>query len=284
MTLDQYLRAAAARLGDPETPRLDARVLAKHVLHLDDTAFVLAWDRRLNTDEIAALDAAVARRAAGEPVAHIIGEKEFYGLTFKLAPGLLVPRPDSETVIEAVRKRRPGSAPLRILDLGTGTGCLLLSLLSVFPKASGVGVDINPLAARTARENAAMLGLGARAQFIVADWGAGLAGTFDIIVANPPYIEEADFETLAVGVRGFEDRRALLAGEDGLDAYRSLFAAAPRLLTPSGLTVFELGEGQSPAVAALAVEAFPGAPIFVENDLEGRERVIGLDLSAQKKD
>lgn len=281
-TLEQYLRAAAARLDRSETPLLDARVLAKHALGLDDAGLILAGDRPLGTDERAKVDALVDRRAAGEPVAHIVGEKEFYGLTFRTAPGVLTPRPDSETLVEAVLARRDHKARLRILDLGTGTGCLLCTLLTLFPDASGVGVDINPAAARLARENAAALGLAGRASILIGDWTAALTGAFDVIVSNPPYIREDEFGGLARDIRDFEDRRAFVAGPDGLSGYRRILAAAPGLIGSGGLTVLELGIGQADAVSALAEAAFPGAGVSIDRDLAGRERALTIDLSRQK--
>lgn len=284
LTLDAYLRAAAAKLSNSQTPLLDARVLVRRALGLDDAGMILAGGKILAAEEIDAIDALIARRIGGESVAHIVGEKEFYGLSFKVAPGLLVPRPDSETLIDAVRKRRPADAPLRVLDLGTGTGCLLLTLLHVFPRASGIGVDINPAAIRTAKENAIRLGQEGRVAFLVGDWAGGLEGRFDVIVSNPPYIEAADLAALPTEIREFEDRRALIGGADGLEAYRAILAVLPRLLSAGGLTVFELGKGQVDAVSGLAVKVRPDAAIFIERDLEGRERVIGLEFKAQKRD
>ena len=282
MTLDAFLRAAAARLVNSGTPSLDARVLAKHALGLDDAGLILDAKRALAREEIAKLTALVERRAAGEPVAYIAGEKEFRGLTFRMAPGVLVPRPDSETLIEAAVKRLPADAPLRILDLGTGTGCLLCALLAHFTKASGVGVDLNETALALAEENAASLGLADRAAFVKSDWTAAVEGTFDLIISNPPYIEEGARESLPVEVRDHEDSRALFAGEDGLDAYRILLAGAPRLARPRSLMIFELGEGQAEAVGALAKAAFPGAFIEFEADLAGRRRALVAAIEGQK--
>ncbi|MEQ8936242.1 MAG: HemK/PrmC family methyltransferase, partial [Amphiplicatus sp.] len=166
MHLERYIRAAILRLAHSDTPALDARVLAKQALGLDDAGLILSATRDLTAEEIAKLDVLVARRAAGEPVAYITGEKEFRGLTFRMAPGVLTPRPDSETLIEAAIKRLPAEASLRILDLGTGTGCLLCALLAHFKRASGVGVDLNETALALAEANAASLGLAGRAAFV----------------------------------------------------------------------------------------------------------------------
>lgn len=282
MILEHSLRAAAARLANSQTPLLDARVLAKYALGLDDAGLILDANRPLTEEERAKLDALVARRARGEPVAYITGEKEFYGLTFRMAPGVLAPRPDSETLIEAAIAARGRGAALRILDLGTGAGCLLCALLAVFPKATGVGVDINDAAVKLAAENAKALHLAGRAAFRIGNWAAGLGGPFDLIVSNPPYIAEGDRELLAADIRDFEDPRALFAGKDGLDAYRQILAAVPALLAQGGLTILELGFGQHQAVAGLAAEALPAARINAQADLAGVPRALVIDLSQQK--
>lgn len=282
MTLETCLRAAAQRLAASDTPALDARVLAKHALGLDDAGLIVEAKRALTAEEEATLDALVARRAAGEPVAYIVGEKEFRGLTFRTAPGVLVPRPDSETLIEAAASRRAQDAPLRVLDLGTGTGCLLCALLAHFPNAAGVGVDVNETALALAAANASALGLEGRARFLNSDWAAAVEGTFDLVVSNPPYIRESDRAGLPVEVRDHEDPRALFAGEDGLGAYRAIAAAAPRLLAPGGLMILELGTGQAGPVGALMAAALPGALVEVEPDLAGRPRALVATLPGQK--
>ena len=282
VTLTRAVRAAAMRLTGSQTPLLDARVLAKRALGLDDATFILAADRVLTIEEGAHIAALVARRAAGESVAHIIGEKEFYGLNFKLAPGVLAPRPDSESLIDAARKRRDPKAPLRILDLGTGSGCLLCTLLAVFPNASGVGVDINETAINVARSNARALGFQSRAAFLVGDWAEAIPGRVDLIISNPPYIPAGDRQALAPEIRDFEDPRALFAGPDGLAAVKSILAAAPARISPSGLMIIELGAGQDQAAKGLATGAFPSAAIDIEPDLAGWPRALVIDLSQQK--
>ena len=280
--LEGDIRDAASRLAKSDTPRLDARVLAKYALGLDDTGLVVESRRALTADEAARFEALVARRAAGEPVAYIVGEKEFRGLTFRMAPGVLVPRPDSETLIEAAARRRRQHAPLRILDLGVGSGALLVALLAHFEKATGVGADVDAAALALARDNADRLGVGARARIVESDWGEGVEGPFDLIVSNPPYIPEGARAGLPADVRDFESPRALFAGEDGLAAYRAILNAAPRLAAPGALIVLELGERQDAAVGALAREAFAAASIAVEPDLEGRPRAFVIDLAGQK--
>lgn len=281
-TLERHLREAVNRLANSGTPHLDARVLAKHALGLDDAGLILAGDRRISEGERAAIDALIERRARGEPVSQIVGEKEFFGLTFEMAPGVLTPRADSETLIEAVLSRRDRIAPLRILDLGTGTGCLLCALLAAFPKASGVGVDINERAVELARRNAARIGLGARAVFLEGDWEAAPPGAFDVIISNPPYIPEADRAGLAPDVVDFEDPRALFAGPDGLDGYRAVLAAAALRISPSGLIILELGAGQDGAVRGLARAFIPGARIETDADLAGRPRALVIEIGLEK--
>jgi release factor glutamine methyltransferase len=194
------------------------------------------------------------RRLAHEPMALLRGEQGFWSLNFQVSPATLIPRADSEALVEAALAAFPNAAaPLRVLDLGTGTGCLLLAVLAERPEASGLGVDRVPAAAALARENARMLGLAGRARFLVADWAAPLAGQFDLVLCNPPYIESAAIPGLMPEVARHEPASALDGGADGLAAYRAVLAALPGLLAPGGLAVLELGAGQESAVSALAV-------------------------------
>jgi release factor glutamine methyltransferase len=218
---------------------------------------------------------------AGEPVSQIVGEKEFFGLTFKMAPGVLSPRPDSESLIEAAIGRRAKAAALRVLDLGTGTGCLLCALLSVFPQASGVGIDINRRAVDLARRNAERLGFSARASFVEGDFKAAPREEFDMIVSNPPYIPEDGRTALAPDVRDYEDARALFAGPDGLAGYRGVLAAARPRIASAGLIILELGEGQDEPVRGLARDAFPAAKVETGPDLAGRPRALVIDFGVE---
>ncbi|MGD9743646.1 MAG: peptide chain release factor N(5)-glutamine methyltransferase, partial [Dongiaceae bacterium] len=196
--------------------------------------------------------AALDRRLAREPVSRILGEREFWSLPFRLGAATLDPRPDSETLIAAVLARVvERSAPLRLLDLGTGTGCLLLALLSELPRARGIGIDLASSAVAVATENAMRLGLGRRALFRIGDWDRGLAGRFDIVVSNPPYIPHREIEALAPEVRRYDPRLALDGGADGLAGHRALAGLLPRRLTPRGIAAIELGAGQGPAAAAI---------------------------------
>jgi release factor glutamine methyltransferase len=201
--------------------------------------------------------ALAGRRLAHEPVARIVGHKEFWGLRLAVTPAVLVPRPDTETVVECAlaQARAQGARPRRILDLGTGSGALLLALMSEWPDAYGIATDTSAAALRVARANAEALGLAARAAFIACDFGAALAGGFDIVVSNPPYVASRDIASLAPDVRDHDPHGALDGGPDGLAAYRAIAADARRLLAPAGLLVLELGAGQAAEVAALLRQA-----------------------------
>ena len=261
---------AAARLAEAgiESPGREARLLLAHA-------------RALSSDA-AAYDALLARRAAREPLALILGHREFWSLDFAVSPATLIPRPDSETLIEAALAARPARASVaRILDLGTGTGCLLLAALSEFPAAFGLGVDCVPAAAALAAANAAALGLAGRAAFLCGRWGAALAGRFDLILCNPPYIPSLEIEGLMPEVARFEPISALDGGTDGLAAYRVLIPALPALLADSGLAVLELGAGQDQAVAALARDA--GFAPTLRADLAGIPRALVLDRSQKNR-
>ncbi len=216
----------------------------------------------------------VARRARREPVARIAGEREFWSLAFALSPATLEPRPDSETVVAAVLARLADrTAAIRLLDLGTGSGCLLLALLSEVPRAVGFGIDLLPAAAAMARRNAAAMGLESRAFFAAGRWASGLAAKVDVVVANPPYIPTAAIATLAPEVARYDPVQALDGGSDGLQAYRDLAPQIAGLLLPAGFACLELGEGQAAAVAEIFAAAGLDA-VALHRDLGGAERCI----------
>ncbi len=232
-TVAAMLGEAAARLAASgiDQPRQEARLLLAASIEADAATILSYPDRLLVEAERRRFDALVARRAAHEPAARLIGRREFWSLDFALAPETLVPRPDSETLVEAALVNiHDRGAPLRILDLGTGTGCLLLALLSELPAATGIGVDIAPNAAQTAQRNAMALGLAGRAGFFVGSWAEAIAGRFDVILTNPPYVSSTAIAALAPEVACYEPRRALDGGPDGLDAYRVLAPEMARLL------------------------------------------------------
>lgn len=279
----QALRQATARLAlaGVEAPRLDARLLLGSVVPGGMAALLGSPERELSAAEAEGFARLLARREAREPVSHLLGRREFWSLEFAVSAAVLDPRPDSETLIGAVLAEVTArTEPLRILDLGTGSGCLLLALLSELPAAFGLGIDASAAALDIAEQNATALGLGARARFERRDWRAaefalGLAGPFEIVIANPPYIPEGEIAQLAPEVAHFEPRAALDGGADGLDAYRALGPWLERLLAPSGIVAFEIGAGQAAAVAAIIAEhaAALGAPRHFA-DLGGIERCL----------
>ena len=268
--------AAAFRNAGLESPELDARVLVSFVLGLDHAGLVAAGERELEPVEASRIAALGARRLARESVASIIGGKEFWGLPIRIGPATLVPRPETETVVEAalaaIDAGGPRARPLRIVDLGTGSGCILIALLTELPNAHGVGTDIDPAALAMASENARAVGVAQRAHFVCTNFASALAGGFDLVVSNPPYVATHELRSLAPEVRR-EPRAALDGGEDGLAAYRAIAGDAGRLLGPAGTLVVELGVGQAGPVAGLLARAglSTGRPVV---DLAGIPRVI----------
>ncbi len=273
---DLRTQFSAAGLNDPT---LEARFLLSGLMDCTTSALLLQKEVLLEADFLVKLEEATKRRVAGEPLGRILGWREFWGLRFALSPATLEPRPDSETLIEATLAARPDTErPYRILDLGTGTGCLLAALLSVYPKATGVGVDISAEAVQTATRNMAALGLGERAEILRSAWTEALdsaAPPFDIIISNPPYIALDEMPTLAPDVRLFDPTAALTDGADGLSAYRALLQQIPQFLAENGLVVLELGQGQGPAVVALAAIQNLGV-LELRPDYNGIDRALLL--------
>jgi release factor glutamine methyltransferase len=277
-TVETARRALTARFESAgvESAELDARLLVGAALKLDLTGLVAAANRKLAPDESSTLEAFAARRLEGEPLARILGQKEFWGLPLKLSAQTLVPRPDTETVVELALEivRAVPARPLRIVDLGTGTGAILLALLHELPAALGLGTDISLEALRTARRNAADLGLASRAAFVACNYAAALAGPFDLIVSNPPYIRSADIAGLAAEVRNHDPVAALDGGADGLDAYRALVPQAMNLLAPGGALVVEGGKGQSGPIGTLMTAAGLSVQAPAKTDLAGIFRAL----------
>lgn len=270
MTGAEALRAAIPRLaaaGIPDAPR-DARALLAHAAGLAPDRLTLHLSDPLPETSVTAFDAAVARRVAREPVSHIIGTRLFWGRAFRVTRDTLDPRPETEILVQAAL-----SEPfLTVLDLGTGTGCILLSCLADAPQAQGVGSDIHPATLSVAEENARRLALTDRARFVISDWFTAVSGGFDLILSNPPYIAEAEMAALSPEVL-HEPRRALTPGGDGLDAYRAIARGAPAHLHPGGRLMVEIGPTQGAAVAALfAAEGL--TDIRILPDLDGRDRVV----------
>jgi len=270
------LLAEKFRAAGIDSPELDARILVGHALSRDHAALAAAGARVLIADEKDAIAALAHRRLAHEPVARIIGGKEFWSLNLRINAATLVPRPETETVVEAalaaIDATGPRSRMLRIADLGTGSGALLLALLTELPNATGIGTDTSFDALVVARGNAQRLGV-AHAAFVACDMAAALGGSFDLIVSNPPYIASGDIAALAPEVRDFDPRAALDGGPDGLDGYRVIAATVPALLGPGGTLIVELGSRQAPAVTALFSAAGLG-PSPPRRDLKGVPRAL----------
>lgn len=272
----QLLEWGTRRLAEAEieSAALDARLLAQHALGLSRED-MLREDTAASDSAVTLFDALISRRVKREPVSKILGRRAFWKHEFIVSSATLDPRPDSETLIEAALAHCPAGSVRRILDLGTGTGCLLLSLLGEYAQTQGVGVDVSEQALKVARENAKLLGLEERAAFRLSDWCAQVGGTFDLIVSNPPYIAETQAESLMPEVRKYDPFIALFGGADGLDAYRALLPQAYRHLDAEGLLLLELGAGQADAVEALAVDA--GFKMVERRaDLAGIQRVLIL--------
>jgi release factor glutamine methyltransferase len=262
----------------------DARLLVGAATGLDAAALLARPEAPVAADAVRRLDALIARRSAREPVSRILGEREFYGRTFSLSPATLDPRPDSEVLIELalelVRKRGWHKRPLRILDVGTGTGCLLVTLLAELPLSSGTGTDVSAEALQVAAANAARNGAAARARFEVRDGLKDVAGSYELLVCNPPYVARHEIAGLAPEVRCFDPLSALDGGPDGLDLYRSIIPALARVV-PKGLVVFEVGAGQAATVAELLRQHVSGAdrgPLFYRKDLGGHTRCVAMEI------
>jgi release factor glutamine methyltransferase len=286
-SVDAVRRGVARRFRDAgiDTPDLDARILVGDALGLDLTALIRAGERRLDAREMALIEGGVARRLNGEPVARITGTKEFWGLPFTVTPDVLVPRPDTETVVERalaqIGDEGGRSRAVRIADLGTGSGAILIALLHELPNATGIGTDRDVAAIAVARENARRLGVAARAVFAVCDFGAAVAPGCDLVVTNPPYIRTDDIAGLDREVRNFDPHGALDGGHDGLEAYRVIATQARDILADGGSgghLIAETGAGQSADVAALfAAAGFTGIGIWT--DLSDTDRVVSARRS-----
>jgi release factor glutamine methyltransferase len=279
LSVESARRALAAQLRSAqlEEAELDARILLGAALGLDLTGLVAQAARLLSEAETSRLAQYAGRRIAGEPVARILGSREFWGLPFRLSEATLVPRPDTETVVELaleIFRERQASHQLRIVDIGTGSGAILLALLHDIPGAFGVGTDLSLTALKTARDNAAALGLADRASFVACSYAAALRGPFDLVVSNPPYIPSAEIPKLSIEVREHDPHLALDGGNDGYDAYRALIPQAAERLAPGGALIVEAGQGQARnietlmAAAALVVDRPPKA------DLAGIPRAV----------
>jgi release factor glutamine methyltransferase len=275
-TLGSILGEAAEALASAGfgEPRRRARRLVAAALDISPAELLASAEEEIESREAARISMLLGRMLDHEPLTRIIGRREFWGLDFALSADTLDPRPESETVVEAVLRRvADRSEPIRVLDLGTGTGCLLLSLLSEMPAATGIGIDIASGAIATARRNAAALGLTSRAGFLVGDWAEALSARFAAVVANPPYVPSAALSGLPCEVNSYDPWRALDGGVDGLAAYRAIAADLPRLLAPEGLFAAEVGADQADFAAAI-LRAEGLSIDAIERDLAGIARCV----------
>lgn len=272
-TIEALVRAGANILTESSSPRLDARVLAKRALNETDATLIVRSGENIKDSDKRKFDALITRRSAGEPVAYIVGVKEFWGLEFAVTRDVLIPRGDSESMIESVLARRDRSDSLQILDLGTGSGCLLCALLNEYPSAKGLGVDISPAAIAIAEANAKRLGVSERSEFRLSDWFDGVDGRYDLITANAPYIPEGERSDLAVDVSEYEPDLALFAGPDGTAAYEEIFKDVASYMNPGGLFLIEYSTAkQGVMLRSMLSQVLTGVKLDVYRDLAGRER------------
>jgi release factor glutamine methyltransferase len=278
-SLIDVLRLSTTYLGDhgSTSARLDAELLCAHALGIKRLDIYLQFDRPLDEVELSAIRELVRRRGKGEPVAYITGVREFYGRSFAVTPDVLIPRPDTETIVERALTvlRARADAPSRVADLGTGSGCIAITIAAEVPGAAVVATDISSAALAVARANADRLGVAVT--FIDASWADGLDGAFDLIVSNPPYVTTAELAAVDRDVRDFEPEGALLGGDDGLDAYRALLASVHEHVAAGGV-LLEVDPRRADAVAAMFAAAFPGATTTTVADLTGRARVVEVEV------
>lgn len=279
MHREEALRQAAITLvgAGIETAKLDARLLLQHALAISHAGLIASAQDPLTPGQAEAFAALITRRANREPVSRILGLREFHGLNFQLAPDTLDPRPDTETLVEAALALARHQAVGRILDLGTGSGAIIISLLHALPEAQGIATDLAPGALQAARANAEAHGVSPRLELVHSDWYGTVEGRFDLIVSNPPYIPDADVEGLSPEVRLHDPHLALKGGADGLCAYRSIIKSASGHLNPGGHILLEIGQGQQGDVGALLTAAGFAAPLHIppeQADLAGVVRVL----------
>ncbi len=277
--LIDVLRLSTTYLGErgSTSARLDSELLCAQALGIKRLDIYLQFDRPLDERELSAIRELIRRRGKGEPVAYITGVREFYGRSYQVTPDVLIPRPDTETIVERALAvmRAHGDNATRVVDLGTGSGCIAITLAAEVPGAAVVATDISPAALDVARANAERLG--AAVTFVECSWADGLDGAFDLIVSNPPYVTAAEFESVDRDVRDFEPRGALVGGDDGLDAYRAVLASLQQRVT-STRVLLEVDPRRADAVAAMFAEGFPGATTSTVPDLTGRARVVDVEL------
>lgn len=279
-TLQNAVSEAARILSDAGVPgaRRDSSLLLADTLQTDTSILYLEPDRVLDEFQYAAFSRAVSRRASREPISHILGHREFWSLDFLVGPDVLDPRPDSETLIEAVLAAQKSGIKINsILDLGVGSGCLLLSLLSELPKAKGIGIDQSSAAIKLAKQNADRLMLSDRVRFEQGNWCDGVNTSFDLVISNPPYIPSGDIKGLQPEVRDYEPHAALIGGIDGLDCYREILSTVRPCLNENSMIIFEIGIGQADSVTEL-IENAGFSQILRHKDLSSVERCVSAFL------
>lgn len=274
-TIRQAWRSGRARLSESPTPALDARLLLEHVLGRDHAYLVAHDDEELPAAALAAYDALLERAAAHEPVPYLTGRAPFLGLDFAVSHDVLIPRPETEQLVEIAARWARERQGLRIVDVGTGSGCIAVSLARQLPQAIVAAVDISAGALAVAESNGRRHAPG-RVLFVRGDLLASFAPGIDLIVANPPYIAGHEWPSLPIGVKSYEPALALNGGADGLDSYRHLLPQAAERLRPGGLVLLEIGWRQGEAVATLARQAWPGADIRVLADFAGHDRIVAI--------
>jgi release factor glutamine methyltransferase len=271
LLIDTIRRLARAGVDNPV---LDARILIACGLGLDRIQQLTESRKPVPVDRLDGFEAMVRRRVEREPLAYILGEREFYGRMFEVGPAVLIPRPETELVVDLTLARWPVGSAFTLLDLGVGSGCILLSILAHRSAATGIGTDRSAAALEVAGRNAARLGLADRLRLLETDWASGIAERVDLVVSNPPYIRSADLDRLQPEVARYEPRAALDGGADGLDAYRALLPALLACLAPGGTALLEIGAGQATALAEIFEEQ--GFAVRAHRDLAGIERVLEL--------
>ena len=272
--IELAIREGASRLVAAPTALLDARVLMKFVLGASDADLIARARDPLTDDDHKRYLKLIDERAGGKPIAYITGVQEFWSLPFSVSQDVLIPRPDSECLIEAVLGAVSRTGEMRILDLGTGSGCLLCALLSELPAATGLGVDQSSAAVRIAQDNADNLGLGLRAQFAVSDWFEAVSGAFNVIIINAPYIKEGDRDELPRDVAAFEPHGALFSGVDGLDDYRRILQNLDGFLVKNGVLVAECASDQAGELSRMVAESVSHATVTIVKDMENRSRGV----------
>jgi len=276
--IQDVLKECESRLSGVDSPRLSAELLAARALGCSRLSLVLERSRTLTEDEYAAVDTLVARRETGEPVAYILGSREFYGLDFAVSPAVLIPRPETEHIVEAVEARYHKDFPLHFADLGTGSGILAVTIAALFPGAHGVAVDISRDALDVARGNARAHGVADRLRFVRTDFTREtVEGRFDLVVSNPPYVTEAEFADASREVTGFEPTGALVSGRDGLDHIRAMLPGVASMLKSGGWFFMEIGCGQGQSVIDIIINKCQQfEEVAVQKDLAGLDRIVSV--------